>query len=319
MRKPLAMLLSAMLLPGMSLGAGLPAEPAATKAVLVTGASSGIGRKITERLAAEGYYVYAGARKAADLKALDALDNVSAVRLDVTVPADIAAAVEFVRAGGRGLHGVVNNAGVGVFSPMNETSEDDIHFVMNVNVLGPYRINKAFTPLLAEYGGRTTTIGSISGFLAGPQSGTYSMSKFAVEAYTDSLAAELEPLGVHVSVVEPGGYRSEIREKVARRQLGIGSRDVEELSEDERRMLEQTLEANESLKEPDEVADAVLRALFEENPKRRYMVTPNREQAAATIRGALSRVVQLNADQPYEYSRDELVTLLDELLAEQAR
>ena len=312
MRKPLAMLLSAMLLLGMSLGAGLTAEPAATKAVLVTGASSGIGRKITERLAAEGYYVYAGARKAADLKALDALDNVSAVRLDVTVPADIAATVEFVRAGGRGLHGVVNNAGVGVFSPMNETSEDDIHFVMNVNVLGPYRINKAFTPLLAEHGGRTTTIGSISGFLAGPQSGTYSMSKFAVEAYTDSLAAELEPLGVHVSVIEPGGYRSEIREKVARRQLGIGSRDVEELSEDERRMLEQTLE-------PDEVADAVLRALFEETPKRRYMVTPNREQAAATIRGALSRVVQLNADQPYEYSRDELVTLLDELLAEQAR
>src|SRR5687768_18212693 len=88
-------------------------EPKSIKAVLVTGASSGIGRKITERLAARGYFVYATARKDEDLEALGAIRNVQALRLDVTRPADIAAALEVVSKAGRGLYGLVNNAGVG--------------------------------------------------------------------------------------------------------------------------------------------------------------------------------------------------------------
>src|SRR5687767_3929566 len=82
-----------------------------TQAVLVTGASTGIGRKITEHLAAKGYFVYAGARKQADLEALNALENVQALRLDVTKQEDIDAALATVTKGGRGLHGLVNNAG----------------------------------------------------------------------------------------------------------------------------------------------------------------------------------------------------------------
>src|SRR5688572_18057123 len=82
-------------------------EPTASKAVLVTGASSGIGRKITEHLAAEGYLVYATARKEKDLKALGAIKNVRPLRLDVTQPADIAAAVETVTKAGHGLYGLV--------------------------------------------------------------------------------------------------------------------------------------------------------------------------------------------------------------------
>src|SRR4051794_24163964 len=81
-----------------------------TRAVLVTGASSGIGHKITERLASHGYFVYAGARAQKDLDALNTMKNVQAVKLDVTIPADIAAAVSTVTRAGRGLYGVVNNA-----------------------------------------------------------------------------------------------------------------------------------------------------------------------------------------------------------------
>ena len=88
------------------------AETDGRKAVLVTGASTGIGRKITEVLAEQGFFVYAGARKQVDLDALDALDNVEAVRLDVTVQEQIDAAVEQVSKGGRGLFGLINNAGV---------------------------------------------------------------------------------------------------------------------------------------------------------------------------------------------------------------
>src|ERR1700746_778219 len=85
----------------------------APKAVLVTGASTGIGRKITERLAADGYFVYAGARKDADRKALSAIKNVQSIRLDVTSTEDIDNAVATVTKAGRGLYGLVNNAGVG--------------------------------------------------------------------------------------------------------------------------------------------------------------------------------------------------------------
>jgi NADP-dependent 3-hydroxy acid dehydrogenase YdfG len=98
----------------------LSASPAHAqqRAVLVTGASSGIGRKITERLASQGHFVYAGARSAQDIAELSAIRNVQGIRLDVTAPAEITAAVETVRKGGRGLYGVVNNAGIAIIAPL---------------------------------------------------------------------------------------------------------------------------------------------------------------------------------------------------------
>src|SRR5689334_11625756 len=88
------------------------AAPAPVRAVLVTGASTGIGRNVTEHLAAAGYFVYAGARKPADLEALSKIENVQAIKLDVTKPEDITAAVDTITKAGRGLYGLVNNAGV---------------------------------------------------------------------------------------------------------------------------------------------------------------------------------------------------------------
>ena len=154
------------------LGFGLPGNDARAeqapkqKAVLVTGASTGIGRNIAERLASEGYFVYAGARKERDLQELDAIENVQSIRLDVTIQEEIDAAVETVTNSGRGLYGVVNNAGVAVVGPMIEVEEDDLEFQFDVNVYGPYRITKAFSPLIIAEQGRITTIGSISGILS---------------------------------------------------------------------------------------------------------------------------------------------------------
>jgi NAD(P)-dependent dehydrogenase (short-subunit alcohol dehydrogenase family) len=124
------------------------------KSILVTGASTGIGRHLAETLAADGYHVYAGARKDKDLAALTAIDNVTAVRLDVTRQDQIDAVVEMIRDKGTGLYGLVNNAGVGSAGPVLETPVENHTFIYDVNVEGVYRTTKALAPLVIESGGR---------------------------------------------------------------------------------------------------------------------------------------------------------------------
>jgi NAD(P)-dependent dehydrogenase (short-subunit alcohol dehydrogenase family) len=261
-----------------------PAAPAAApqKAVLVTGASTGIGRKITERLAKDGYFVYAGARKDSDLAELDAIENVDAVRLDVTNPADIAAAVDAITKAGRGLYGLVNNAGVAIVGPLVDTKDEDFKWVMDVNVLGPFRVTKAFSPLIIESKGRIATISSLSGILSRPTFGVYSMSKHAIEAFGDALAGEMEPLG-----------------KTASERLGVTT----------------PLADRSKYPEPDDVAAAVASFLADANPKRRYLVVPVQREAEITIRKALQETVQLNQKQQFTYDRKALIEMLDAELA----
>ena len=288
----LLVLVLTLLVPTASLGA------ADQKAVLVTGASTGIGRNVTERLAAQGYLVYAGARKDADLKALGAIRNVQPVKLDVTNTADIDAALATITKAGRGLHGLVNNAGVGTLGPLTSMAVEEFDLTMAVNVRGPFLVTRAFAPLIVAQKGRITTVGSISGILAGRGSGAYSMSKHAIEAFADSLAAEMEPQGVRVSVIEPGNYNSDI----AKNAIGRLGGDAK-------------LADRSRFKEPDEVADAVMHALFDPNPKRRYMVVPDESEANVTIRRQVARVVELNEGQPYTFDREALGKMLDEAMA----
>jgi NAD(P)-dependent dehydrogenase (short-subunit alcohol dehydrogenase family) len=295
-------------------------DESAQSAVLITGASSGIGRNMAETLAANGYFVYAGARKQADIDELSALDNVMGVRLDVNVQEEIDAAVELIRREGRGLYGLVNNAGVAVIAPLIEIDEEDMFFQMNVNVFGPYRVTRAFAPLIIESKGRITTTGSISGILSGTFFGPYSMSKHAVEAFTDSLAREMRKFDVEVSVIEPGNYRSAIVDTMMRRMEQLnrtpeGSRYEEELQGMIDRFTGDGYDASYE-KQPDEVSAALLDFLTDENPKRRYMVVPNERQAEVTIRKAIEELVELNERHQYSYSRDELITMLDDALTD---
>jgi NAD(P)-dependent dehydrogenase (short-subunit alcohol dehydrogenase family) len=292
-----------------------PATRAPQRTVLVTGASSGIGRKTTELLAANGFFVWAGARKDADLEALDAIPNVKGIRLDVTKQDQIDAAVQTVRASGRPLDALINNAGVAVLAPLIELRENDLRDQFEVNVFGPCRVTKAFAPLLIESKGRVATTGSISGIVNWPMGGPYTMSKHAVEAFTEVLAQELAPFGVQVSVIEPGNYRSEIMVGMRQRLLdggyaGEGSRYQKQLD----RLVQQATDRSQ-YQEPDEVAAAFLAALTAEKPKRHYLVVPNQREAELTLRAAIARVVQLNRDQPFAYDREALIKLLDEELA----
>lgn len=291
------------------------AEAMEQKAILITGASTGIGRNMAETLAANGFFVYAGARKQADLDALNAMDNIQGLRLDVTIQEDIDAAVKTVRDAGRGLYGLVNNAGVGVVGPLIEVDEEDMQFQMDVNLFGPYRVTKAFAPLIIESQGRITTTGSISGILSSAFLGPYSMSKHAMEAFTDSLARETEKFGVHVSVVEPGNYSSEISASLRRRLEQRGYPRKGTLYEEEWRGYLDRPDDRSRFREPDQVSAAVMHFFSAENPKRRYMVVPNQREAEITIRKAIEELVQLNEGHEYSYDRDTLIAMLDEALA----
>lgn len=289
------------------------------QAVLVTGASSGIGLRTTEMLAAHGYFVYAGARKAEDLERLDAMENVRAVRLDVTIQEEIDAAVRTIQAEGRGLFGLFNNAGVAVIGPLIETEEEEMHFQLDVNLFGPYRVTKAFAPLLIESGGRVITTGSISGILSGPFLGAYSMSKHGVEAFTDALAAEMQGFGVEVAVVEPGNYRSDIIASMRERMAAQERAGNPSLYGDRLERMFQGPADRSQYPEPDDVSEAVLDFLSSDAPKRRYLVVPNQREAEVTIRKMIEELVQLNEGHAFSYDREALVEMLDEALAASGR
>lgn len=289
------------------------------KAVLITGASSGIGRLTAERLASAGYFVYAGARKQGDLDALNKIDNVMAVRLDVTVQDDIDQAVATIESEGRGLWGLVNNAGVNVIDPLIEADESDLEFIFDVNVYGVFRVTKAFAPQIIESGGRIVNISSIAGVLSGGLNGygMYVMSKHAVEAFTDQLAWELAPLGVFVSAIEPGNFDSQIGVSRCKRMLtNQGKKTYRYFEEDMQDYLDSCRERLSSdelspAPTPVPVADAISHALFNEKPKEHYLVASESVEAQLTIGKAFEELLHLNYDQPYSYSREDLIKMMD--------
>lgn len=268
------------------------------QAVLVTGASTGIGRSITEYLAARGCSVYAGARAEADLKALGELANVTPVRLDVTDSRHILAVVDLIKSNGRGLYGLVNNAGIATHSPVVNGNDAEFDLVMAVNVRALYRITKACAPLIIAAKGRIVNVGSVAAVLANPGFSVYSMSKASVEVFTDSLAEELSSAGAGVSVVEPGQFRSELVKNFAARGGVVPA------------FAEGVLPPG-----PESVAAAVSAALFEPDPKRRYLVVATQNEADRTIRKGIARLVQLNEGQPFTFDRTSLIAMLDEALA----
>lgn len=293
------------------------ASTEAQQAILVTGASSGIGRNLAETLAQAGYFVYAGARKQADMDALNKIPNIQAVRLDVTKQDEIDAAVATVRAGGKGLYGLVNNAGVVTLGPITEIDEDDLTWIFDVNVFGVYRVTKAFAPQIIESRGRIVNISSISGILSGMFWAPYGMTKHALEAYTDSLAQEMALFDVEVSAINPGNYKSEIgikeSEVLAKKPwaqpaspyAGVFAEHIEYLSD------------RSMYKEPDEVSAAIMHALFDASPKPNYLVVPNEEEAGWTIRKIIEEMAELNADQEFTYSDEELIGMLKEATRKQ--
>jgi len=295
-------------------------EAEAQKAVLITGASSGFGRLATERLADKGYFVYAGARKQADIDELNALDNVTAVRLDVTVQDEVDAALALIESEGRGLWGLVNNAGVNTIEPLIEAPQRNFDFIFDVNVGGVVRVTRAFAPLIIESKGRIVNISSIGGILSGGMDGygIYVMSKHALEAYSDQLEWELARFGVAVAAIEPGSFATQIGVSRCRLMLKDQAtrtyryyQDVMDRYLDYCRQRFETEVPATPGASPEPVAAAIEHALFATSPKSHYLVASDGSEAMITIGKLFEEIAHLNLDHEHSIGREELIRMLD--------
>lgn len=188
-----------------------------TGAVVITGASTGIGEACAKRLAQAGFHVFAGVRKVNDGAALQQAvgDRLTPLLLDVTDAAQIATAMDTVATalGKHGLVGLVNNAGIALGGPLEFLPMPELHRQMEVNVYGALAVTQAFLPLLRRATGRIVNMSSISGLAASPFLGPYAASKHALEALSDALRMELRPWGIQVVLVEPGNIATPIWQK----------------------------------------------------------------------------------------------------------
>ncbi len=254
--------------------------------VLVTGASRGLGRSVALELARQGFSVFAGIRRPADGEDLlrAASGDVWPLLLDVTSAGSIEAAEAEVRraTAERGLSGLVNNAAVFLFGPFEQTPLEAVDALFRVNVMGVVAVTQRFLPQLRQARGRIVNISSVNGKLSFPFSSFYSASKFALEALSDALRAELQPWDINVSVIEPGITRTDIRSQgVLHWTECRGS-----LGPDERALYERTyMSLRDLVPQVDSgaaghrhVVEAVHHALTAESPQTRYLAGPDTPQ-----------------------------------------
>lgn len=190
------------------------------KAVVVTGASSGIGLATARYLAEQGFHVFGGVRKEADAQHLRASgsERLRPIFIDVTQPDMIAAAAAEVQAAldeaaddaSPGLVGLVNNAGIAVPGPLEFIAIDDFRRQIEVNLTGQLAVTQAFLPMLRQAQGRVINISSLSGTLVFPLMGAYAISKWGLEAMTDALRQELYAWGIEVVSIQPGSVDTPI-------------------------------------------------------------------------------------------------------------
>jgi NAD(P)-dependent dehydrogenase (short-subunit alcohol dehydrogenase family) len=258
--------------------------------VVVTGASSGVGRATAEALGATGFHVLAGVRSDADGDRVGGAVGVEPVIVDITRPDDVAALAERVGelAGVRGLSALVNNAGIAVNAPVETLPMAEWRRQFEVNFFGQVAMTQALLPALLGGSGRVVNVSSIGGRVAGPTFGAYAASKFALEAMSDALRREVAPLGVDVIVIEPGSVATPIWDKGTSTAVDLAESTDPALRERyadlEAAMLEQAEAMARGGIPPEAAASVIVRAIRARRPRARYLVGRDAKVAARVAR-----------------------------------
>ena len=260
-------------------------------AIVITGASTGIGEACALRLDNAGFTVFAGVRKDADADNLrrQGSSRMRPVHIDVTDQTSIGAARDEVAGamGERGIVGLVNNAGIGRGGPIEYLPVEEWREQFEVNLFGTVAVTQAFMPLIRKGRGRIVVIGSIGGRFTSPFIGPYCASKYALEAFADALRFELRPWQIDVAIVEPGSIATPIWDKaestLERLKRELPAEALETYADALTAVEAFTNDAAKRGIPPDKVAQAVQHAICAKRPKTRYLIgTDARLQAAAS-------------------------------------
>lgn len=235
----------------------------------MTGASSGIGAATARALARSGFRAFGTYRDPEDAPRLEER-GVVPLRMDVTDEESIRAAVVEVRADGRPVLGLVNNAGIPGAGPLELVGIEEVRQVLDVNLLGVLRVTRAFLPDLRAAGGRIVMMGSVSGRVGMPFAGPYAASKHALEGFSDSLRRELLPLGVKVVLLQPGAVDTPIWDRVE--ELDVSRFAGTPYEEPVRRVRESALRTGRNGLTAERVAEEVVDALTSRRPPTRRLV-----------------------------------------------
>jgi NAD(P)-dependent dehydrogenase (short-subunit alcohol dehydrogenase family) len=269
--------------------------PAGPPSVVVTGASTGIGRACALMMARRGWRVYAGVRSdaaASDLSAAASAAGaaLTTVRLDVTDHEDIERAAELVagEVAESGLTGLVNNAGTTIPCPMEFLSMADFRAQLEVNLTGHVAVTKAFLPLLRRPGGRIVNVSSPGAKIAAPFMAPYVAAKSGLEGLSGVLRVELAPVGIDVAIIEPGFVATTMRDKLRRDTdavlAGMPSDGVDRYGGAMRAVMENVAAEAARGAPADVVADAIRHALTARRPRVRYPAGPGARRVLLVAR-----------------------------------
>jgi len=262
------------------------------KTVVITGASTGIGKTCALYLDQLGYQVFAGVRKLADGAILQkqAINHLQPILIDVTQDDTIKQASEIVsqKVGSAGITGLINNAGIVVAGPLEFLPTTMLRQQFEVNLFGQMAVTQAFLPLLRQGNGRIINMGSISGRVATPFLGPYAASKFALRALNDSLRVELKRWGIQVILIEPGAIATPIWEKSVHSNIQLGDTfpaQAKKLYSGVFQALPNSMKKTENRAiSPQKVAITVVHALTSPHPKAQYLVGRDARLAAWMVK-----------------------------------
>jgi NAD(P)-dependent dehydrogenase (short-subunit alcohol dehydrogenase family) len=260
----------------------MKSEPA-QRSVLVTGASTGIGRATALHLDKIGYRVFASVRRKEDGDELCkvASENLTPVLFDVTDEVAITKARNAIAeaVGDQGLWGLVNNAGISFRAPLEFVPLSECRRLYDINVFGLLAVTQAFLPLLRQSQGRIVNVGSITALMVTPFHGVYSSAKMAVKGITDALRLEVKPFDIEVSLMIYGGVQTALWDRVARSTTELTSQFPPEFHElyavRQQKALDYFFARGRNGLLPEKAAEPIIHALTARNPKRTYYVGPD--------------------------------------------
>lgn len=236
------------------------------KVWLITGSSTGLGRALAQAVLERGYHLVATARQPEQLKELSDHypDRVTTIALDVTNPQSIQQAVEAALNAYNRIDVLVNNAGYGTLGAIEEVSDDHIKRQFDTNLFGALNLTRAVLPTMREQrSGHILNISSVGGVASAAGIGIYSATKFALEGISEALAQEVKPLGIKVTIIEPGAFRTDFRG----RSLVVPAHTISDYAETSHKTLQRTQANNGNQPgDPNKAAAAIIQVVESENP-----------------------------------------------------